>query len=413
MNKRKKKSTEKKSPIYTFAIILLVCFLGAYLIYQAVLVSKKDMETQIAFKETVYTSINTKGFVVRDESFLKDTTSGTKVSFVKNGERVGAGDTVSTVFASSTDAEAYLKISELKKNIKHYEELSGQVGHQIININSFDEKINSELINFMSSVDNRDFKNAVFEADTFRDSLTGKQIAVGEELDFSKQLNSLEKELDKLENKKYSYVEIKSDNSGYFINGADGYENVIDFKDINELTVSDIEEALKSEPKAVGDDVIGRCVSAFEWYIACVVPTDETVDLSLGKTLEINIPYEGIERLPVTLYKIGERENKKTELILKCDLMNESLADLRIEDIEIITNEHTGYKISNSAIRTVDNVKGVYTLRGNITVFKKIHIVYSNDEFSLVNTPQGEKGYLLPYDKVITKGVELENEKLI
>ena len=170
---------------------------------------------------------------------------------------------------------------------------------------------------------------------------------------------------------------------------------------------------MKSKPQSVADDVVGRVVSSFNWYVACVVPTEDTVNLTLNSTLYVNFPYEGIEKLPMNLYKIGSRDGKETMLILSSDLMNEQLADMRIEDIQIITEEHTGYKISNSAIRTVNGEKGVYVLRGNLIGFRKIHILYTTDEYTIVNNPQGESDYIKLYDKVVTKGVELYDNKLV
>lgn len=395
------------------AIILAVCLLSSYVIYQCVLMSKSDMETQFALTETVYNSIDTECFIVRDEHFIKNDIKGTTVSFAKNGERVASGDTVSMVFDSSDDAVSYLKISELKKNIEHYEELSGQANFQTMNIDSLTKKIDNELIDFLEARDNRQFDEAVERADVFRDSLTGKQIATGSSLDFSKQLADLKNELNALQKADYSYTEVKSDAAGYYINGSDGYESIIDFDKIDDLTVKSVETAIKSKPDSVASDVVGRVVGSFTWYIVCVVDTDETVNLSYDKNLYVNFPYQGVEKMPVSLYKIGDRTDDKTTLILSCDLMNEALADLRIEDIQIITEEYTGYKIANSAIRTVDGEKGVYVVRGNLLGFRKIHILYSTDSFTIVDNPEGDSGYIKLYDKVVTKGVELYDNKLV
>ncbi len=397
----------------TTAIVLVVCLLASYVIYQCVLISKADMETQFALTETVYNTIDTKCFVVRDEHFIKNDVDGTTVSFAKNGERVASGDTVSIVFDSSDDAVSYLKISELEKNIAHYEELSGQANFQTLNIDSLTDKIDNELIDFLEARDSRQFDEAVESADVFRDSLTGKQIATGSSLDFSKQLATLKNELTSLKNAEYAYTEVKSDSAGYYINGSDGYESTIDFAKIDEITVDEISKAIKAKPQAVASDVVGRVVGSFTWYIVCVVDTDDTVNLSYDESVYVNFPYQGVERLPVTLHKIGDRTSDKTILILSCDLMNEALADLRIEDIQINTEEYTGYKISNSAIRTVDGEKGVYVVRGNLLGFRKIHILYSTDSFTIVDNPDGDSGYIKLYDKVVTKGVELYDNKLV
>lgn len=395
------------------SIVLVVALFFMYLIYQAVQFSKADIETQPALKETIYSTIDTKGFVIRDEKFILDNTTGTTVSFAQNGERVASGDTVTVVFNSAEDASSYLKINELEKSIKHFEELAGQANFQAVNINSLNTKIENELVDFFECRDKNDFKSAVNSVESFRDSLTSKQIAIGEPLDFSKQLTSLRNELVELNKNKYSYTEVKSDTAGYFINGADGYENIVDYSKINDLEESSVKKALESQPQAVSQNVVGRVVESFDWYIACIVPTDKTINLTQNNSLYVNIPYRGIERLPVKLYKIGDREDDSTLLILHCNFMDESLADLRIEDIQIITEEYEGYKINNSAIRTVDGVKGVYIVRGNLLGFRKIHIVYTADNYSIVDNPNGETDYIKQYDQVVTKGVELYDNKLI
>ncbi len=404
---------KKKVNIKLVAIILAGCFVVSYVIYQCVLFSKAEIETQFALSETVYKTIETKCFVVRDEHFIKNDVKGTTVSFAQNGERVARGDTVSMVFSSHDDAVKYLKISEVKKDIEHYQELSGQANLQTMNISSLTEKIDNELIEFLEYRDSGAYTDAIESANLFRDSLTGKQIATGTDLDFSEELANLKNELTQLENAQYSYTEIKSDTAGYYINGSDGYESVVDYLKIDELTIDAAEKAIESKASAVSEDVVGRVMSSFKWYIVCVVDTEDTVNLSYGKPIYINVPYEGVEKLPVTLYKIGDRTEDKTLLIMSCDLMNDSFADLRIEDIQIITEEYTGYKIPNSSIRTVDGVKGVYVVRGNLLGFRKIHILYSNDSFTLVDNPEGESDYIKLYDKVVTKGVELYDNKLV
>ena len=399
-----------------FKIIAIVVVLGviaSYVIYQAVLSSKAEIETQFALNEVVYKTIDTTGFVVRDEHFITNDVKGTTVSFAENGERVARGDTVSMVFASSDDAVSYLKITEIEKNIEHYEQLSGQANLQSLNINTLDEKIDNELVDYLECCDSDDYSGAIEYANTYRDSLTGKQIATGEELDFTQQLADLKNELAALQSIKYTYTQVKSDTSGYFISGADGYEKIIDYTKIDELSAEKVEKALESKPAAVSEDVIGRVVESFQWYIVCSVDTDDTVNLSYNKAIYVNFPYNGIEKLPVKLYKIGDRSGEKTMLILSCDLMNENLSDLRIENLQIITEEYEGYKIPNSAIRTVDGVKGVYVVRGNLLGFRKIHIVHSTDTYTLVNNPDGESDYIKLYDKVVTKGVELYDNKLV
>lgn len=395
------------------AIALVIGFFSSYIIYHLVSKSNSEIKTEFALKETVYKTIDADCFVIRDEQFIKNDAVGTSVSFANDGERVARGDTVSVVFDSPEDAADYLKARELKKSIEHYEELEGQANFQPLNISSLTKKINTELTDYLDAVDAREFDKALTSAELFRDSVTGKQIATGKALDLSDKLLELNNELEALNSNSLGFTEIKTENAGYFISGADGYEKTIDFDDIDNLTVKDLKKAIKSKPEKVGSDVVGRTVSSFKWYIACVIDTDRTVDITNDKKIYLNFPESGIEKLPVKIYKIGDRTEKETVVIFSCDEMNEDLSDFRIEKIEIITDEYSGFKISNSSIRTIDGQQGVYIVRGNLMGFRKIKIVYTTDDYSIVSNPENSSGYIKLYDKVVTEGVDLYDNKLI
>lgn len=395
------------------AIALVIGFFSSYIIYHLVNRSNTEIKTEFALKETVYKTIDTKCFVIRDEEFIKSDAEGTTVSFVTNGERVARGDTVSVVFDSAEDAASYLKSQELKKNIAHYEDLAGQANFQPLNIASLTKKINNELTDYLDAVDSRDFKNAIQYGELFRDSVTGKQIATGKELDLSDKLVELNEELDSLDGNGFEYTEIKTENAGYFISGSDGYEKTLNFSEIDDLNVKELKKALKSKPEKVDSEVVGRTVASFRWYIACVVDSEKTVDITNDKKIYLNFPESGIEKLPVKIYKIGERTDKETVVIFSCDEMNENLSDFRIEKIEIITDEYSGFKIPNTSIRTVDGVQGVYIVRGNLMGFRKIKIIHTNDDYSIVINPDNDSGYIKLYDKVVTEGVDLYDNKLI
>ncbi len=407
------KKLDSKRVISIVLIFSVIAFFSSYIIYQIVAASNAKIDTEFALKETVYETIDTQCFVVRDEKFINNEATGTTVSFVSDGERVAAGDTVSVVFDSVEDASSFLQVQELKKEIEHFEHVAGQANVQTLNIDSLTRKINGELSDYLKSVDSGDFKKAVSKSQLFRDSVIGKQIATGTQLDFNDKLEVLKKELDSLQSEKYSYTEVKAEEAGYFISGADGYENTLKYADIDNLTNDDIEKALKSKPSDVSSSVVGRTVSSFNWYIVCLVDTDKTVDLSKDKAIYVNFPSAGIEKLAVSIYKIGNRDNDKTLLILSCDEMNENLSEFRIEDVQIITEEYSGFKISNSSIRTVNGEKGVYIVRGNLMGFRKIHVLYSTDTFSIVDNPKDSSDYIKLYDNVVTEGVDLYDNKLV
>jgi hypothetical protein len=94
--------------------------------------------------------------------------------------------------------------------------------------------------------------------------------------------------------------------------------------------------------------------------------------------------------------------------------MNPDVASLRHETAEIVIASHTGLKIPSSALRVNDDgEKGVYVLSGNIAKFRKVNIVYSEDDFVLSRTEEGQEGYVRLYDNIITEGKDLYDGKIV
>lgn len=395
------------------ALGLVAVFILSYFIYQIVLISKSGIETQIAINETVYKTINTKCFVVRDEEYIVNTAKGTTISFATNAERVAKGDTISMIFKTNEDANTYLRVSEITKELDHYNTLAGQANIQTVDVSALSKKVEGKLSDYLDCLDKGEFLNALEHAEDFQNYVTSRQISTGEVLNLNEKINELKQELSTLQAKETAFSEVKSERAGFYLIGADGYENTIDFNKIDELTCEDVEKAIKSKPKEVKEEVIGRTMGSFDWYVLCSIDSDETIDLEDGEEIYLNFPYSGVEKLRGTIYKLGDRTGNKTLVIIKCNLMNESLANFRIEDVQIITKEFTGYRIKNSAIRNVDGQTGVYVVSGNLIGFRKVHIAYNDGEYSIVDNPEGESGYIRLYDEVVTKGVELYDNKLV
>jgi hypothetical protein len=99
--------------------------------------------------------------------------------------------------------------------------------------------------------------------------------------------------------------------------------------------------------------------------------------------------------------------------------MNEELATLRCDNAKIILENHEGYLVDNRAIRVnEDNETGVYVVVGSVMKFKKVNIVHSTDDYSIVTnayrddvTMRGK--YINLYDEYIIEGMELSDGKLI
>ncbi len=390
--------------------VLIIC----YFVFQVVQMNASPYKTEVAVERKVESIISAKAFAIRDEEYLKtENVNGTVVSIAEDGKRVGSGDAVAVVFQSSESASAYVRINELEKEINYYKQLKNRVGVGTNAPSSYNDSIDNACISFIAASRNcidSEFDEALID---LRDSVTARQLAVGTQLSVDAKLSSLEAELIDLKSKAVGFTTVASPNPGYYIGSVDGFENAIAYSDVlNNINCDTITNLLSYGKQETADNVMGKLVDSFDWYFVCNIPYGDSGQLKADKKVTVNIPNTAVGSIECQIAYIGAKEGDFVPLVLKCNIMNRDVANLRIEDIEIISDEYTGIRINNKAIRELDGEKGVYVLRGNIIQFKKINIISSSEEYSIVEKVD-DSSYIKQYDTVITEGVDLYDGKVI
>lgn len=400
------------------AVKYIVCsILGVliilYFVYQIIQMNSSPYKTEVAFQKNVQTTVNTTAFVVRDEAYITASdATGTVVSIAEDGKRVGSGDPVAVVFSSAESAAAYVRINELEDEISYYKQLKNRVGVGTNAPSSYSNMIDDACLDFISAsregID-RNFNEALKD---LRDAVTARQLAVGEQLSVDSKLTALESELLSLQGKASGYSTVASPNSGYYIGSVDGYENAISYDDVLNVNCEKINSLLSYQKQTPASTTMGKLVDEFNWYLLCNVPYGSSGDIAIGDVVSVNIPNTAVGKIKCTVAFKGNKEGEQVAFVLKCNTMNRDVANLRIEDIEIILNEYNGIRINNSAIREQDGEKGVFVVRGNIVQFKKINIIESNEEYSIIEASQ-DSSFVREYDTIITQGVDLYDGKVI
>lgn len=409
MNEAQKRKLQKYG-VAAVSLLLIV-----YIIYQAYMMIYDPVETELAYEYTVEDTVEAKVFVARSESYINNSKKGTIISAVEDGSRVSKNQAVAMVFADTAAADTHLELRDLETQIERYQVLAKQSDNYTFDVEDLDMYIDEEAIKLVQLVDDRHLTLLDETINDFRNQIVTKQIATGNELDFKSRLESLQVKYDNLSKKSTKHTDIVSKSSGYYIGYTDGYENVIDCKDISKISIDDIRKALEAEPKTVPESVIGKVVTDFNWYFLCVLESNKLGSLSVGKTITVVLPFSAVNTVEAKVYAMNEnKETGEVALVLSCNLMDSNTASLRIENAEIVIASHTGIKVPSSAIRVnKDGEKGVYVQSGNIAKFKKINIVYSEDDYILSKAEDGSDGYVSLYDNIITGGKDLYDGKVI
>lgn len=402
MNEKQKEFLKK------VAVTVLSLFFIFYVSYQVYLTSFEKVETETALEKTVNNSLFTTGFFVREEEYIVNSASGTVVPVAQDGKKVSSGDTVAVAFKNDSSVENYMRTELLKAELERYTKLNSITPSSGIDADALDSSIGSAVAELVDRIDTNDISNLSSCYAALRDSVTKKQLILGADINFQDIIDGINNELELLEGRKLDYETINATGSGYYIANVDGYENAFDYKEVKNILPEQVDSLLKGEKAQVADDVMGKLVTGFNWYIVCKLEIEDIAELNTGSYVTVDFPYSSTEALKAQVVAVNVSGADTAAVVLRCNVMDEELANMRIEDIEIIFNSVTGFRVPANAVREVEGVKGVYILRSNSVTFREINIVWANDEYVICKDDE-----IKLYDEIITKGKDLYDGKAI
>ncbi len=420
-----------------FKRILVAALTVLALIYVTYLLIRSNFDmypTENAVAATVTDSISTEGYIIRDETLIQNTAQGVLSYTVSNSAAVEANSVIANVFSNAEDAVANSQADALEARIATLQDsqnssLMGAVSVDVINNN-----IQSNLINYLYDANKYDVDAVKADADKLLGSINQRQLLTGKITNFNSQISALQQQVSSLRSSSGDSVgSVKTPKAGYFTEFCDGFENVLSYSKIDELTIDDLHN-IKSE--AVPDNIAGKVIGNVSWYVACEVSADEGAALSIyDGAVTVLFSEASTEAIPANVHRIVRNGDENALVILECDYMNSGLLEARQEPIEIGMGTYSGLRVSKRAIHddyvtktTYDEndkphkeqkkVQGVYVLYGSEIQFKQISILYATKDYVICDENPAE-GVLFNgktislYDKVIVKGDDLYDGKVI
>ncbi len=409
---------EIRSGVVKSILLILVILLIMFFVVYPIFVfdgTNTVMNTQTAVKKTVYNTIDVKAFAVRQEVNINNSYTGTIVPAVSDGSKVAIGDTVADIYPDNTSAENAARILQLKDEINYYSSVASSVGSTFrTDLDHYRNTVSADLFSLSQSIENGELSEIADKAHTLRQSIVKKQIAMGAQPEVSPVLDTLKAEYENLKKSTVPASSITADCSGYYVNTSDGYENAADFSSVTDMTMDDVTAALNYTPTAVSSGNVGKLITDFNWYLVCNTTLERLGEIEAGSDVVVTFANSPVDELKMHIEAVNQNTGTDVvTLILRSNIMDEDIADLRIETVKIRVDSFTGLAVDRHALRTVDGVKGVYVKVGNIAEFRKVNIIYSDESFILSSAPEGERGYLELYDEIIPEGVDLYDSKLL
>jgi len=404
--------TFAKRVLTVIAAVLLLFYVG-YHVFMSVY-SPLTLQTAELYDE--YETIETEGIVVRRETMIPAPKSGYAYYIAENGSRVAKDGKIVDLYKNQDSALAQQRLKELDEEILRLRSIQDQGQNNRTNLSIIStqlKNIQAQLVAEMSSPHYTQMEELSAEML----SLMNKQkITVGKELDFSDRIAELTAERNSLESINTTPISsITSDVAGYFVNSVDGFESLLDTETVAELTAEDIRNAMTHEADVDNSQYIGKVVSGYEWYLACVISAEHIVQLTNSTTLRVRLPFTSSDIIPVTVVAENRDRNGDIAIILRCDYMSAELSDIRIEQVQLLVEQHSGLRVPDEAIRFNDDQEsGVFVQEGNILYFRRIQVIYHSDKESYsICAVINDKSYLQMYDDIVLEGKDLYDGKIV
>ncbi len=387
-------------------LALLIVGYGYNAIKNAVSKSKiPDTETALLTKIDV--NIEADAYFIRKETVIDVTAGTTVVPTVSNGSKVGIGDTVANVYTSEAAAKAAATLSDLEDKLSYYENIAAvSSGKNLSSYSVYNANVNENLLAMQKLIQSGDVSSISEYGYEFSENLTKRQIATGQSVDVTEAIASVNAEIASAKAAATVSSTVTAPAAGCFMNFTDGYETVGDYSNVKNFTKTDVEALMNATPTASDTNKVGKLVHEFVWYAVCNLSKQDAENLTVGRKTTVTVDGYSGGSLSLTVEAKNQNDDDTVTVVFSSDDLNSDTAQLRKEHINILKASYSGYAVDIKALRTQDDEQGVFVLVGKKVEFKKVQIVYNNEDYALVTGDSTKSGYIKLYDEVIIKGTD-------
>ena len=400
---------DKRRKLIRFAIIAAAVIFIAYQYYVGFYAAIKTEQAE----QFQYTDgVDTVGTFIRNEMTVTSNHSGTVHFVIANGEKVAKGGTIAEIYQNDSASAAASRITEIDEQLELIAEIEGYNDSTAVDVNTINEKITNHINDFIYTIQDGRFSDVGETVSSLLTMMTRKQVATGEQSDFSALKTALNKEREDLvKNMGAAQGSIVSEKAGYFVSDTDGFESKLSPSNLDEITPEFLDDLESGETPS---DAVGKIVYDYQWYLAAPVSLNDSINYKVGQSITVKTETTASPRISATVEKINMSKNSDDAVvILKINEMNSELASLRTGSITLIKDEYDGIKVKNTALRVVDAVTGVFVVSGMEAKFVAIDIIYATSDYTICAKNTSDSTKLRLYDKIIVKGKNLYDGKII
>lgn len=412
-------NTRKSIKVGSFIIIVILCYLFLFFRW----VYGNNIATDFIRTDTLEDSINTDGFIVRDEEVLKSPIDGECINEVGEGEKIPANFRIATVLSNSS-VKLLDNIKDLDlRIIKAQKEKSDNQDFFSEDVVKIEEDIQQKIKLLVVESNSNSLGNTKQLREEINNMIEKKASIVGSKSTSDVFLNDLKKQKQTLQDQiDVNTREITSITSGIISYNVDGYEEQLNPKAIKALTPKVLEEikGIEQSNNSINKNVLAgkpfaKIIKGFDYYILVPVNSQKVKDLKANDN--INIRINDINKIILgILTNISDEVDGEKVLTVKIDRNMSDTAGLRKINIDLIKTSFSGLKVPLKSLEDLDlsNMKAkIVLVKANYAAIKEVKVVGKNEESAIIENLENTDSGIALYDMYVVNPENIKEGQLI
>lgn len=395
----------------------IIAFILVYLPSVVVWVSGRQINTSFLRSGSLEDIIQVEACVVRDEKIIKSPVDGKCIFDISEGEKVAANYRIATILKDSA-VQLMSKLYELDLDIIKKQKEKGDI-QEIFSedVVKLDNEISKKVVRLAEINNQKNFSEMAAVKAQIDDLVQKKAQIIGSKSVPDTYIQTLIKQRDTLaEQIKTGTNDIISDEPGIVSYITDGYEQKLTPTGIKNLVPGFIEEIKKDSAKKNWDNTdvtagstIAKLIRDIDYYFVITLDKNYISNIELNSEIRIRVNEIGKDIIGKIDY-ISKESNGSHIVSIRVNKSQYETLDLRVINIELITNYYQGLKIPLKSLKSFNLAEmkaEIVLVKAGYASIRPVLIKGMNEEFAIIEKADTKNSVNL-YDVYIVNPENIE-----
>ena len=393
--------------------ILPIAVLAAVLLYFAVQLYNylsDPVSTTLVTEGQAEDTISLNGWLLRDEEVLP-AQSGTLSRERQEGDRVGVGQVLATVYADDGALQTVSQIETLELQLQQLQfALTSYLDPDAAL--KLDTSITGDILALRQTLTGGDYTAADSDIAQLKAAVLKRDHPYTSQEEIETEIKAVEGQISSLKASLSGAATITAKAAGTYSAVCDGYETVLTTAFLEDVTPGKL---ARLQPAGTESNM-GKLIYGDTWYYVVSLPEAQAAQLKALGTVTLRFAKGFDQNLRMQVVSVSAAENGQAAVTLSCRKYLAQTTLLRHQAADVILRTYEGLRVPSNALRvSEEGVTGVYCVDGENASFRPVELLYQGENYALVKPAEGvsDTRTLRAGDEVIATAGKLFDGKVI